>query len=74
MDKVLGVETLKTSKGTFFKLYVGFEAENVEGLKVRDYFLTVKPDVHVGDYIELIFGAGYDMKAYLKEIRKVDVE
>lgn len=70
--KVLGIETIKSKKGEiFYKVYIGEDAPTCKGYKVRDYFLTWCPDVEPGDDVELIFGAGYDMRAYLKEFKKI---
>lgn len=72
MCKVLGIETIKSKKGeTFYKVYVGEVVPNCKGYKVRDYFMTWCPDIEPNDDVELVFGAGYDMRAYLKEFKKV---
>lgn len=73
MYKVLGIETLKKKKTgeIFYKVYVGELADNCKGYRVKDYFLSWCPDIGVNDDVEIIFGAGYDMKAYLKEFRKI---
>ena len=68
-EKVLGIEELKTKKGTFFKLYVGELVDNCEGYKVKDYFVgSVHPDCKVGDDVTVLFGSGYDSKAFYKGV------
>lgn len=70
--KIIGLETIKSKKGEiYYKVYAGCLDKNTEGYKVKDYFLTWKPDVTIGDDYEIVFGAGYDMKAYLKDFKKV---
>lgn len=67
---LLGIETINSKKGVFYKYYVGFKSDSCIGYVVRDYFTSKLFELSVGDDVELVFGAGYDMKAYLKEIKK----
>lgn len=69
--KLLGIETINSKKGVFYKYYIGFSSDSCLGYIVRDYFTSKVFDVSLGDEVELVFGAGYDMKAYLKEIKRV---
>lgn len=72
---VVGIETINAkSGGTFYKVYIQEEIPSLKklnGYRVKDYFVTFVPQVEVGDVVDLVFGCGYDAKAYLKDIKKI---
>lgn len=69
--KLLGIETINSKKGLFYKYYIGFSSDSCLGYLVRDYFTSKTFDISLGDEVELVFGSGYDKKAYLIEIKRV---
>lgn len=70
MYRILGIEKFKGKDGrSWCKLYVGFQDNNVVGMKTRDVFTSldmVDPEISVGCDVHIYLGLDGRIQAIVK--------